>query len=127
MYNNEMEERKAAEELARVKGYPAEGKWLQMQYKLIEKKWLLILKKEAGVVIRGPSKKRRMVFRWIDLQKYSKIPSFDAFFNKHLEGYKPDRPNSGPVVYAGARTTYRRYYLQGAAGTARQGEVHPRD
>ena len=54
MYDNEMEERTAAEELARKKGYAPDGKWLQQQYKLIEKKWLNILKK-------GPFRNKTLV------------------------------------------------------------------
>ena len=112
MYDNEMEERTAAEELARKKGYAPDGKWLLQQYKLIEKKWLNILKKEAGVAVKGGTKKKRLYLKWVDLQKYSKVRDFENFYDKHLKGYKPDRPNSGPIVYDGLKTTYRRYFQQ---------------
>ena len=112
MYDNEMEERTAAEELARKKGYAPDGKWLLQQYKLIEKKWLNILKKEAGVAVKGGTKKKRLYLKWVDLQKYTKVRDFENFYEKHLKGYKPDRPNSGPIVYDGLKTTYRRYFQQ---------------
>ena len=107
-----MEEREAAEELARKKGYAPDGKWLQQQYKLIEKKWLIILKREACVAVKGSTKKKRIYLKWVDLQKYNKVRDFESFFERHLKGYKPDRPNSGPIVYSGLKTTYRRYYQQ---------------
>ena len=112
MYDNEMDERTAAEELARKKGYAPDGKWLLQQYKLIEKKWLNILKKEAGVAVKGGTKKKRLYLKWVDLQKYTKVRDFENFYDKHLKGYKPDRPNSGPIVYDGLKTTYRRYFQQ---------------